>query len=635
MQKDSREILNQYWGYSDFRGSQEKVINAVLHQQDVLALMPTGGGKSLCFQVPALAQDGLCLVISPLIALIHDQIDNLKARGIKAMALTGGIPFGELIDRLDNCLYGGYKFVYLSPERLQQELVQEKIRQMNVNLIAIDEAHCISQWGHDFRPAYLECAILRELLPETPIIALTATATDRVAQDIRENLALMEPLIVKDSFARNNIAFSVLMSDDKHYRLKQLFAEADQSGIVYVRTRRMTQELARFLNDNGHSASYFHGGIPKKEKRDKLKAWLSGESRIMVATNAFGMGVDKPDVRTVVHFQTPDCLENYYQEAGRAGRDGQPSRAVLLTNPSDILRAKEQFLGALPDTAFLKKVYNKLNNYFQIAAGESRSETLQFPFKDFVEAYGLNSYLTYNALQVLDRYSVIALSESFAKKTEVRFIASQQVLFEYMEKNSGSATIIQTVLRTYGGIFDFETKIDTALIAQKSRVSEQQVTKVLEKMQKDEIIDYKFQKTDLEITFLVPREDDRTINVFAKKVEERHTIKIEKLERMLHYVKTDDVCRSRQILRYFGEIREQDCRICDVCRRKYNRTDVNVQDITADILAHLKSKSLTSRALVLDLDYKESQILEAIRYLLEDGQVKVNTKNEYEIVKLR
>ncbi len=631
MHKYPEEILKKFWGFSNFRGSQKKVIDAVLNQQDVLALMPTGGGKSLCFQVPALAQDGLCIVVSPLIALIHDQISNLKQRGIKAMALTGGIPFDELITLLDNCLYGGYKFVYLSPERLQQEMVQDKIRQMNVNLIAIDEAHCISQWGHDFRPAYLECAKLRELLPETPIIALTATATNRVATDIIDNLVFNEPLIVKDSFSRPNIAFGVITCEDKHYRLKQRFEKSDQSGIVYVRTRRMTQDIARFLNSNGCKADFFHGGIAKKEKQEKLKLWLTDQVQVMVATNAFGMGVDKPNVRTVVHFQIPDCLENYYQEAGRAGRDGSPAKAVLLTNNFDVAQMRQQFLGALPDAAFLKKVYNKLNNYFQISIGESTDEIFQFPFKDFIAAYRLNSFLTYNALRVLDQYSVIALSESFFKKIEIQFIVSQNSIFDYLDKNSGSAPMIQTILRTYGGIFDFETKIDPSLIARKTKVSEKRIFDLLKKLKKDEIIDYKSKKTDLEITFLVPRDDERTINVFAKQVEERNQIKVAKVDQMLGYLHTDTVCRSKQILSYFGEKKVQACGICDVCRKRHQKKAVDFQSISSEILAILRKKSRTSRVLIKILDHSEAHILKTIQRMLEDGQIKVNTMNEYEI----
>lgn len=632
MRKDPTDILKENWGFSSFKGSQKKIIDAVLNDRNVLALLPTGGGKSLCFQVPALARDGLCIVVSPLIALIHDQINNLKERGIKAIALTGGIPFDELITLLDNCMYGGYKFVYLSPERLQQEMIQDKIREMNVNLIAIDEAHCISQWGHDFRPAYLDCAKLRELLPGTPLIALTATATEQVAKDIVDSLGLSDPLIVKDSFSRDNIGFSVVWSEDKYYRLKELFADTDRSGIVYVRTRRMTQDVSRFLTANGCSASYFHGGITKKEKQEKLKLWLNNKIQVMVATNAFGMGVDKPDVRTVVHFQIPDCLENYYQEAGRAGRDGTPAKAVLLTNDFDVDQLRHQFLGGLPDVDFLKKVYNKLNNYFQISYGESTDEIFQFPFKAFVATYGLNSLIAYNALRVLDQYSVIALSESFFKKTEVRFMASQPQIFDYLEKNSGSASVIQTILRTYGGIFDFETKIEPALIAKKANVTEKKVFELLEKLQRDEIIDYKLKKTDLQITFLVPREDGRTINVFAEEVEKRNTIKIRKVDEMLRYVTTDTLCRSKQILGYFGEKKVLDCGICDVCQKKQDTIDFNGRSISSEIIEALKNNGCTSRVLIKVLDYDETRIINTLQMLLEDGRIKINTKNQYEIV---
>ncbi len=630
MPKDPISILRKYWGFSSFKGSQKKIIDAILSQNDVLALLPTGGGKSACFQVPTLAQDGLCIVVSPLIALIHDQVNNLREKGIKAIALTGGIPFNELIDLLDNCLYGNYKFLYLSPERLQQEMVQDKIRQMDVNLIAIDEAHCISQWGHDFRPAYLECAKLRDLLPETPIIALTATATDKVAADIVNNLRFNNPIVIKDSFSRDNIAFKVLWEEDKRYRLKQLCLQTDKSAIVYVRTRRSTQELAQFLNANGCRAAYFHGGISKKEKQKKLDLWLKNKVQIMVATNAFGMGVDKADVQLVVHYQIPDCIENYFQEAGRAGRDGKPAEAILLTSRSDESQLKKRFLGVLPDTDFLKKVYHKLNNYFQISYGEGADENFQFHFNDFISAYGLNSFLSYNALKVLDQYSVIALSESFSKKTMVQFLSSKQQIFDYLEKNSNSAGIVQNILRTYGGIFDFETKINTALISKKTNVTEQYVLKVLDQLQKDEIIAYQSQPSDLEITFLVPREDERTINVFAKKVEELNQVKIDKLAQMLNYINTDNRCRSKQILKYFGEKNVKDCGICDVCLRNSSIGAVDFTFISGEILGLLKNKPQTSRALISILDYNDHTILEILQSMLENGQICINTKNEYE-----
>ena len=479
MNKSPKEILGEFWGYTEFKGSQEEIINAVLRGQDVLALLPTGGGKSICFQIPALSKGGICIVVSPLIALIQDQVENLKKRGIKAIALTGGIPIEEVSDLLDNCIFGNYKFLYLSPERLQQEMVQSRIQQMNVNLIAIDEAHCISQWGHDFRPAYLECSQLRGLLPETPVIALTATATKQVANDIIDSLKFIEPLVVTDSFSRNNIAFKVFWEEDKRYRLKLSCCQLEKSAIVYVRTRRLSQEIAQFLNSSGCKATNFHGGISKKEKQERLYLWLNDKVQVMVATNAFGMGIDKPDVQLVVHYQIPDSLENYFQEAGRAGRDGATAEAVLITNATDIERARKQFLSLLPDTAYLKKVYGKLNSYFQIPFGEGNDQTFQLDFNTFCSVYQLNPMLTYNTLQVLDQNSVIALSESFSKKSTVRFLASKEQLFDYFEKNRALVKVAQTILRTYGGIFDFDTKINTRLIAKKSESAENMVIKVL------------------------------------------------------------------------------------------------------------------------------------------------------------
>ncbi len=630
MSQTPKDILLKYWGHQHFKSSQERIITAILEEKDVLALLPTGGGKSVCFQVPAMVKEGICIVVSPLIALIQNQVDSLKEKGIKAIALTGGIPASEVNDLLDNCVFGNYKFLYLSPERLQQEIVQQRIQQMNVNLIAVDEAHCISQWGHDFRPAYLTCAKLRSFLPETPVIALTATATLQVSKDIVDCLKFINPLIVKDSFARKNIALQVYWEEDKRYRLKLLCATIKKSVIVYARTRRLTQEVAQYMNANGISATYFHGGISKAEKQKKLQSWLNNNIQIMVATSAFGMGIDKADVELVVHYQIPDCIENYFQEAGRAGRDGQPAKAILLTNAADINRLKKQFLSVLPDTAYLKLVYNKLNNYFQIPYGAGHEEKFQYNFDAFCSIYKLNAMLTYNALRILDQNSVIALSENFSRKSTVQFLTTKDQLFNYFEKNQNLVPIAQTVLRTYGGIFDFETKVNLALIAKKVNSSESKVIQVLKQLQKDEIIKFEAKHNDLDITFLVPREDDVTINIFAKKVKERHQLKKDKIEDMLAYVKNKTICRNKVILEYFGEQVQEECGICDICMQE-NNSITPQETIEIALLTLLKKGNKSSRELIAAVSYKENEILEVIQQLLEDEKVRINDLNEYEL----
>lgn len=629
--KEPREILREIWGHKDFKGSQLQAIEALLKNQDVLALMPTGGGKSLCYQIPALGQEGICIVVSPLIALIQDQVASLKRKGIKAIAIAGGISIDELVQRLDNCIFGGYKFLYLSPERLQQPIVQERIAEMNVNLIAIDEAHCISQWGNDFRPSYLNCSILRELLPNVPMIALTATATKKVVQDIYENLKLSDSLVLRDSFTRKNLVFEVKSVQDKQYQLYRALENETESAIVYVGTRKKTQALSQFLQQKKITSDFFHGGLSHEEKKTKLDKWLQGKIQVIVATNAFGMGIDKSNVRTVIHFRIPDSLENYFQEVGRAGRDGHDSKVLLLTNEEDKVQAKKQYIDMFPDLGVLKALYKNLNNHFQIAYGEGNGATFEFDFTGFCSKYKLNPHRTHNALKLLDQYSVIALSDSFRKKSTAKFLASKEKLFQYLERNSSLVQIVQTMLRTYGGLFDFETTINLKLLSNKATATEKQVLETLQKLKVDGILDCEINPADLSITFLVPREDEKTLYRFSHKIEELVQRKKDQFETMLSYSQNTSECRSVFIMHYFDEEDSKDCGKCDICTNKKTGPSDPLEDIKEELLRLAKKQPKNSRELASLLNIDERRLLPALKELLEDELLTLTQTNAYQI----
>jgi ATP-dependent DNA helicase RecQ len=609
---------------------QEEIITSVLNGKDTVALLPTGGGKSLCFQIPTMAMEGICIVVSPLVALMGDQVNALKEKGIKALKLTGGISFDELNTLLDNALYGNYKFLYLSPERLQQEIVQNYIKQMNVNLIAVDEAHCISQWGNDFRPAYKNITILREIHPLVPIIALTATATPEVLEDTISELKMELPAVFKDSFVRENLSYQVFKEDDKLYRTEQLLKNNSGSAIIYVRNRKSTIEISDQLNSLGISATFYHGGISAKEKAQKLQTWRNGAVSTMVATNAFGMGIDHPNVRFVIHLQIPESLESYFQEAGRAGRDGEYASAVLLYNEYDKIYVKQQFVESLPTTSDLKKIYRTLNNYFQIPYGEGEYTKHNFGFSEFSKTYNLNTLLAYNALNSLDRLGIIQLSQEFGRKSTVQFLISSEQVLNYFEKDITTSVIGKTILRIYGGIFEMPTSINLDLIASKTGQSIETIISVLKKMERDQVVEMMLQITDATLTFLVPREDDKTINVISREVEALNRKKVAQVNSVLHYIENTETCRSIQLVSYFGENTATKCGICSVCKKQNaNLSRKEMQQLAKQILLLLEGDDLSSREISERLTFAEADILKVIRALMDAGKIKIDPKNKY------
>lgn len=626
------EILERYWGFTSFRPLQEDIISSVINGEDTLALMPTGGGKSLCFQIPALAKDGICIVISPLIALMKDQVKALKQKGIKSIALTGGLKYDELGDLLDNCIYGNYKFLYLSPERLQQEIVQDRIRQMNVNLIAVDEAHCISQWGNDFRPAYKNIKQLRELQPTVNIIALTASATKKVTKDIVEELDFINPQVFKQSFKRPNIAYMVFETADKYYKIEQILSKNPESSIIYVRSRKQTIEVSSYLERKGFSCTYYHGGLTNKEKEEHFNLWKNNQKLVMVATNAFGMGIDKPDVKTVIHINLPESIESYFQEAGRAGRNNNKAYAIILKNKGDEIRIKNQFLNVLPTVKTVKQVYRKLCSYFQVPYAEGEFSTFEFNFNHFCKTYNFNTHVAYNALQILDRNSIIALTRQFQNKTVIRFLVTNTNLFSYLERHVIFENIVKAILRTYGGVLDQPTKINTALISDKVAIEEDSVIDALKKLKEHEIISLQLNITDAQITFLVPREDDKTINRISKVIEQQNALKTHQVSKMIAYINNDSICKSKQLLAYFGETDTDNCGICSVCiSSKIPDEKTDEKKSLSRIISVLEEKPLSSRQIVLKTNLNEDQVQSLIRILLEEKTIEITSTNTYKL----
>lgn len=622
------DILKQYWGFERFRTPQKEIIESVLSGKDTVGIMPTGGGKSLCFQIPAMATEGICLVISPLIALMKDQTDNLLKRNIKAASLTGGMSHDELVTVFDNCMYGNYKFLYTSPERLEQEWVVEKIKNLPVNLIAIDEAHCVSQWGHDFRPAFLKIKKLKQHFPKVPFLALTATATERVLRDITEQLTLESPIIFKKSFERKNIRYANIKTEDKLYKIEQFLKKYPEPSIIYVRNRKSCYETASELNKRGFKATFYHGGLPSRIKEKNMEDWMQEKALIMVATNAFGMGIDKPNVRTVIHIQFPENLENYYQEAGRAGRNEQEAFAVLLYSQSDELTAKSQFLWSLPDKDFLKTVYVKLCNYFRIAYGEGINETFRFNLHEFCVQYNLPVIKTYNSINFLDRQGILSFEQDYSENATLQFLIESKEIIRYMSLNPADKDIVLSVLRTYPGIHETPISINLSLIARKSEKTETEVISVLSKLNEKEIASYNSTGNDASITFLDIREDDKTINRVVKYLNSQNELKKNQLETVLEYATGQKICLNKFILNYFGEKTTKNCGQCSVCLKTKIPKD-ETANLEKTIINMLKNNPATSRELLQELTAEENILIFTLRELLDKKQIKILPDNRY------
>ncbi|WP_299158876.1 ATP-dependent DNA helicase RecQ [uncultured Tenacibaculum sp.] len=628
MYDESLKILNQYWGHTSFRFPQQEIISSVLEGKNTIALLPTGGGKSICFQIPALLKDGVCIVISPLVALMQDQVTNLNDKGIKATIIPSGSSQDNIITLFDNIKFGRTKFLYLSPERLQSRFIQEKIKQLNVNLIAIDEAHCISEWGHDFRPSYQNITILKDLHPNTNIIALTATATNKVINDIIGSLDIENPQVFKKSFYRKNLAYQIFKTDNKLGKLKQIFTKTKAPAIVYVNSRVKTKEISSFLNANGFKSSFYHGGLSSIEKQISFDNWMREETPIIVATNAFGMGIDKPNVRVVVHLNLPSSIENYIQEAGRGGRNGNKAFSVALTNESDIKLSKELLKKSSPTIEEIKIVHQKLYQHFQIAKGELIESSFNFNLLEFSNKYKLAANKTYNALQILNSNSIIELNNNFNQKSTVQFVVSSKQILSHYNKNPSSKNFIQSLLRLYGGIFENPVKIDEFYIAKKTGVTSWFVIKELERMSDNGFVEYNKATNDSELFFLHPREDDRTINNVSKSIKLYLAQKEQKNKDLITFIKNNSVCRSIQLLSYFDETSSNKCGICDVCLQNKHKVPID----SNEIITLLKNyKELTVQEMSILLKLNEANILILLRELLSEEKINV-INNKYFLI---
>ena len=621
-----QEILKQYWGYDSFRDLQEEIITSIGEGKDTLGLMPTGGGKSITFQVPALAQEGICIVITPLIALMKDQVQNLRKREIKALAIYSGMTRQEILTALENCIFGNYKFLYISPERLDTEIFRTKLRSMKVSMITVDESHCISQWGYDFRPAYLKIAEIWELLPEVPVLALTATATPEVVTDIQARLKFREGNVFRMSFERKNLAYIVRKTDNKTKELLYILQRISGSAIIYVRNRRRTKEITELLMNEGITADFYHAGLDNAVKDLRQKRWQSGEVRVMVATNAFGMGIDKPDVRIVLHLDLPDSPEAYFQEAGRAGRDGEKAYAVILYSKSDKTTLHKRVVDTFPDKEYILNVYEHLQYYYQMAMGDGFQCIREFNLEEFCRKFKYFPVPVDSALKILTQAGYLEYTDEQDNSSRILFTIRRDELYKLREMGKEAEALIQSILRSYTGVFTDYAYISEESLAVRTGLTRQQIYNILVTLTKRRIVDYIPRKKTPYIIYTRERLELRFLHIPASVYEERKARYEARIKAMEEYVTTENICRSRMLLRYFGEKNEHNCGQCDVCLSKRatdNLSEESYEEVKRQILDLLSHSPLTPAETADQIKAEKEDIGQVIRYLLDEGELKM------------
>ncbi len=618
------QLLKQYWGYDSFRGIQEEIINSISENKDTLGLMPTGGGKSITFQVPALAKDGLCLVITPLIALMKDQVQNLRKRGIKALSIYSGMSRQDIITTLENCIFGNYKFLYISPERLDTEIFRTKLRKMKVSMITVDESHCISQWGYDFRPAYLKIAEIRELLPDVPVLALTATATPEVVKDIQARLHFRRENVFRMSFERSNLAYIVRKTDNKTGELLHILRSMPGSAIVYVRNRRRTKEITELLNNEDITADFYHAGLDDATKDIRQHRWQSGGSRVMVATNAFGMGIDKPDVRIVIHMDLPDSIEAYFQEAGRAGRDGQKAYAVILYAKADKTTLHKRIPDTFPEKEYIKDVYEHLQYYYQMAMGDGLDCVREFNIEDFCRKFKYFPVPVDSALKILTQAGYLEYTGEQDNTSRLLFTIRRDELYRLREMGDDMDKLIQTVLRSCTGVFTDYTYINEDSLAIRTGLTRRQIYEQLVHLAKLRIVSYIPRKKTPYIIYTRERIEAQLIHISPEIYEERKARYETRINAMLEYVTNDTLCRSRMLLDYFGEKNEHNCGQCDTCiglRKQTATCQPDREELYEKIHEILSGAPQTPAGLLEQLPIEKELLTEALHRLLDEGKI--------------